>query len=384
MRFRTPHAVTMTSHCPIERRHFLRQLVATLGAASLHPALYANATAPTRVAGGWLTKDAGHQVGALRVDWQRAEIGVQFAVPVPTRPHAVVPEPGGGFLAVAARPGTWLLRIDVDGRVANRLTMDDEGAARTLDGHVIASLDGQWHYTGETDRRTGQGYVSVRDARTLRKVAEHRTRGIDPHQILVDGAGKLLVANGGIPRTADGSKRDLERMNPSLVRLDAESGELLGEWKLADPRLSPHHIAWNRPLAGQPHLLGLGLQAEHDHPAQRREAPLLAVWDGQDLRIPSRVMADGYAGDVAAGPNGGFVLTAQHANRILLWQAHKPGDLLTIGRVQNPCGLWPEDESPAVAIGGGLGLARWHATQAPAMLPWPAGVSADNHWALLL
>ena len=374
----------MSTHRFSDRRHFLSQLCAALGAASLPPAVFASGASPTRVAGGWRMKDAGHHVGALRVDWQRAEIAVQSAVPVPTRPHAVVPEAGGGFLAVAARPGTWLLRIDAEGRVVNRVTMADEGDARTLDGHVIPSLDGQWQYTGETDRRTGEGWVSVRDTRTLRKVAERRTHGIDPHQILVDAAGKLIIANGGIPRTPDGSKRNLDRMNPTLVRLDAETGELLGSWKLDDPRLSPHHIAWNRPLAGQPRLLGLGLQAEHDHPAQRREAPLLAVWDGQALTIPSRVMAEGYAGDVAAGPNGGFVLTAQHANRIVLWQPQKPGDLLTIGKVQNPCGLWPEDDGPGVAIGGGLGLARWHATQSPAMLPWPAGVSADNHWALLL
>jgi hypothetical protein len=367
------------------RRHFLRRICAALGAASLPSTVFATsaaAAAPMRVAGGWLTKDAGHHVGVVRVDWQRAEIGVEAAVPVPTRPHAVVPESGGGFLAVAARPGTWLLRIDADGRVVNRLTMADEGDARTHDGHVIASLDGQWLYTGETDRRTGDGWVSVRDARTLRKVAEYRTQGIDPHQILVDDAGKLIIANGGIPRTPDGRKRNLERMNPALVRLDAETGALLGRWTLDDPRLSPHHIAWNRPLAGQPRLMGLGLQAEHDQPAQRREAPLLAVWDGEKLTIPSRVMAEGYAGDVAAGPNGGFVVTAQYANRIVLWQPQQPGDLLTIGKVQNPCGLWPED-GPGVAIGGGLGLARWHATQSPAMLPWPAGVSADNHWALL-
>lgn len=372
-----------SQHRFTERRHLLRQICAALGAASLPPAALANSASPTSVAGGWLMKDTGYHVGALRVDWQRSEIAVQSAVSVPTRPHAVVPEPGGGFLAVAARPGIWLLRVGAEGRVANRLTMADEGDARTFDGHVIVSLDGQWLYTGETDRGTGEGWVSVRDARTLRKAAEHRTRGIDPHQILVDEAGKLIIANGGIPRTPDGRKRDLERMDPTLVRLDAETGTLLGRWQLDDPRLSPHHIAWNRPLAGQPRLLGIGLQAEHDQPAKRRDAPLLAVWDGQALTVPTRVMAEGYAGDVAAGPNGGFVITAQYANRIVLWQPHKASELLTIGNVRNPCGLWPED-GPGVAIGGGLGLARWHATQTPSMLPWPAGLSADNHWALLL
>ena len=110
-----------------------------------------------------------------------------------------------------------------------------------------------------------------------------------------------------------------------------------------------------------------------------------------DIALPGRSGIDwlhelrdeGYAGDVAAGPNGGFVLSAQRANRILLWQPQQPGQLTTIGKVQNPCGLWPMADAPGVAIGGGLGLARWHATDGAAMLRWPSGLSAGNHWAIL-
>ena len=324
------------------------------------------------------------QIGALRVDWAPGRVSTEFAVTVPTLPHAIVPEPGGGFLAVATRPGTWMLRVDARGQVVHRLNMSDENDARTFDGHVIASHDGRWLYTGETDRTTGDGWVSVRDARDLRKVAERRTHGIDPHQILVDAQGKLLIANGGIPRTPTGAKRNLERMNPSLVRLDAESGEKLGEWSLRDKRLSPHHIAWNRPTgADTPTLLGLGLQAEHDDPARRRDAPLLAVWDGKELSIPSHAVAEGYAGDVAAGPNGGFVLAAQRADTILLWQPQHAAELVVIGKVQNPCGLWSMEDAPGVAIGGGLGLARWHPAEPADMLRWPAGMAAGNHWAIL-
>ena len=42
---------------------------------------------------------------------------------------------------------------------------------------------------------------------------------------------------------------------------------------------------------------------------------------------------------MAAGPNGDFVLTAQHADRIVLWQPEKPGVLMSIGEVQNPAGF---------------------------------------------
>ncbi|SMB24828.1 Twin-arginine translocation pathway signal [Sterolibacterium denitrificans] len=368
----------------MNRRHFLLQLSAALGVAALPSLVRAQESAGImHVAGGWRMHERDYQIGALRVDWQQNAVAMQYAITVPTLPHAIVPEPGGGFLAVATRPGAWLMRVDAEGRLANQLSMADEGDARTFDGHVIASNDGQWLYTGETDRKSGEGWVGVRDARDLRKVAEHRTRGIDPHQILVDAKGRLVIANGGIPRTPTGAKRNLERMDPTLVHLDAESGEQLGVWSLRDKRLSPHHIAWNRPLEDGPVLLGIGLQAEHDDSSRRRQAPLLAVWDGQELTIPSHMVADGYAGDVAAGPNGGFVLTAQHANRIMLWQPQKPAELMTIGNVQNPCGLWPLQDAPGVAIGGDLGLARWHPGEPAGMLRWPQGMAAGNHWAIL-
>jgi hypothetical protein len=368
----------------VKRRHFLLQLSAAIGTTSLPSLALAQAQHNTlRVAGGWRMNAHDYQIGALHVDWDKRQVKTEFALTVPSLAHAIVPEPGGGFLAVATRPGTWLVRVDAHGKLVHRLAMADEGDARTLDGHVIASLDGHWLYTGETDRKTGDGWVSVRSANDLRKVAEHRTHGIDPHQILVDAQGRLVVANGGIPRTPTGDKHQLERMNPALVLLDPQTGEKLGAWSLRDKRLAPHHIAWNRPLADGPTLLGIGLQAEHDDPDRRRDAPLLAVWDGKELTTPTHMVADGYAGDVAAGPNGGFVLTAQRANRIVLWQPHDAAKLLTIGKVQNPCGLWPLDDAPGVAIGGGLGLARWHATAPANMLRWPQGMSAGNHWAVL-
>ena len=369
----------------MDRRIFLQHLAAALGPLSLPMLARAQTDGHTmRVAGGWQMNDQDYQVGVVQVDWAQSKLETQFAITVPTLAHAIVPEPGGGFLAVATRPGTWMVRVDDRGQVVRQLNMADEGGARTLDGHVIASLDGLHLYTGETDRQTGAGWVSVRDVHDLRKVAEFRTHGIDPHQILVDGQGRLLVSNGGIPRTATGDKHRLELMDPVLVLMNPKNGEKLGEWRLRDKRLAPHHIAWNRPLAGDPLLLGIGLQAEHDDPMQRRDAPLLAVWDGHDLKVPSYMVADGYAGDVAAGPNGGFVLTAQRANRIVLWQPQQPGTLKTIGHVRNACGLWPMEDASGVVVGGGLGVARWHASEAPAILRWPSGMSAGNHWAILV
>ena len=36
-----------------------------------------------------------------------------------------------------------------------------------------------------------------------------------------------------------------------------------------------------------------------------------------------------------------------------------------------------------VAIGAGLGTARWHVDQAPRMMAWPTPLAPDNHWVRL-
>ena len=161
--------------------------------------------------------------------------------------------------------------------------MDSEPEGRTLDGHLCASSRGEWLYTTETDPMSGQGWVAVREWRSLRKVAQWRTHGVEPHQLLLDESGALMVANGGIFRAQGDKKRDLHLMDSSLVRLDPVTGERLGQWRLKDSRLGMRHLAWSHPQ-GEPgtprqgkHLLGIALQNEHDDLMQRRSSPVLAV-----------------------------------------------------------------------------------------------------------
>jgi uncharacterized protein len=147
------------------------------------------------------------------------------------------------------------MRVDADGRVVQRRDLeDDEGGRFTLDGHVHPGPGGEWLYTTETERAHGEGWIGVRDARTLAKVAQWRTHGRDPHQLLVDVDGALLVANGGIPRTADGKKRDLDQMRSSLVRLHPERDELLGTMaaRRRPPEPSPYGVEQRIRLGATP------------------------------------------------------------------------------------------------------------------------------------
>lgn len=211
--------------------------------------------------------------GALVADWDSRTLAIRYAVPLPTRPHGLLAEADGGLLVLGARPGAWLLRCDGAGRVTQQVRVDEEGATR-LNGHAVASAGGDALYTTETELKSGRGRIGVRDRLTLRKRDEWDTHGIDPHQLLLDGKGHLVVANGGVPRTPEDKKFDLHRMEPSLARLDGAGGRLLGQWRLDDPRLSLRHLAWSRNLSEDDALLGIALQAEHDEAAARAAAPI--------------------------------------------------------------------------------------------------------------
>jgi hypothetical protein len=208
---------------------------------------------------GTSSPDTGDRVGVFRVDWAAGRLEIQSQQAVPSRAHGLLSLADGGFMAAAARPGRWLMRCDAQGEVVRRWSMTDDTPERSFDGHVEASADGAWLYTVETDPATGAGWISVRDTVTLQRVAQFRSGGIDPHQILRAPDGHLVVANGGIVRDPLGRRIASERMDSSLVRLDGSSGRLLGQWRLPDAHLSLRHIAWAQ---GPDPLLGIGLQAE--------------------------------------------------------------------------------------------------------------------------
>lgn len=362
----------------MDRRCFLGTLGAGLLGSVQAPA---NAAQVLTIGAAWRGPAEGdaHQVGVLEVDWPARSMRVKHAVQVPTRPHGLLPEADGALLAVALRPGPWLMRTDGQGRVVAQVAPDDAGRT-TFGGHVVASRDGRWLYTTETDVDDRRGRIGVRDARTLRKEDEWLTHGVEPHQLLVAPDGRLLVANGGIHRDLHDRKRDLDRMDSSLVCLDGRSGALLGQWRAPDPRLSIRHMAFGTPAEGVAPRLGLAMQAEHDDDARRAEAPALAIWDGASLTVPARqAAAAGYAGDIAAAVDGGFVISNAFTHRAWLWRPERPDALTEVARLQRAYALAPWHDG-GVIVAAARGIGRWHPTDPPAMVPWPAPMALDNHW----
>lgn len=380
----------------MDRRNFLRALAA-LSAGSLlaQPALAGTAAAPGRptlLAAAWhasgdlpapFSQGVGHYVGVLQIDWAASEIRMLGAIPVPHRPHGIVAAPdGAGFYAVAFRHGGWMLHADRAGKVITRIDRAVPDGSRTFNGHVELSPDGRFLFTTETDVASGQGWASVRSARTLARVGEFPTRGIDPHQALLDDEGMLVVANGGISWTLDDRKRNVP-VDSSLVRINAENGEVLGQWRLRDSAVSQRHMAWNTQPDGR-RMLGIALQGQHDDIAARRAAPALALWDGKSLDVPSRSgLGMGYIGDIQPGPGGGFLLSAEIHDRALFWHPGDAGKLFLIADMSRAAAVAHSGEDASLFIGGEKGVARWELNQPASLLPWPFPIAPDHHWAVL-
>lgn len=354
------------------RRRFLAGMAALMVApAPIRAAAFA--TPRPRLAAAWQTS-RGYQVGVLGHQSSGA-LAVEAALDVPTRAHGLLREPAGTLLALARRPGDWLLRWSPDGRALAWRWIEP---GRAFAGHVLASPDGRTLYTTELDLDTGAGLIGVRDGGSLEKRDEWPTLGGDPHQLIWDVTrpGGLIVANGGVPTRPETGrmKRDLARMNSSLVRLDGLTGAPLGQWRLDDPRLSLRHLAWNG------RRLGIALQAEHDDGDARSRAPVLAVFDGQNLNpVPAPQPLAGYGGDIAAFDDG-FAVSCPRVQGVARfgqdgrWRGLAPlAEACALAAA--PEGIWAGGRSRALNMGAGR-------PEAEADAPLP-DLRPDNHWIAL-
>ena len=367
-----------------------REVLRMLGGLGLAPWLAsattraASSPRSARLVAAWEGAN-GFQVGVLAAQTQ----GMLRAAPsidVPTRAHGLLALADGSVLAVARRPGDWLLRWSPETRKPVQWQWIE--SSRAFNGHVIASPDGKRLFTTETNLETGVGLVGVRDARSLHKLDEWPTFGIDAHELLWDtsepGRATLMVANGGVPTLPETgrTKLDLDQMDSSLVRLDAASGALLGQWRLADQRLSLRHLAWQSAPAGKNPLLGIAIQAEHDDAAQKNRAPVLALFDGSALKpVQAATSLAGYGGAICAMQDG-WAVGCPRANGVALFDTDGSWrELIALPRacavatVEDGC--WAGGQDQALWTTGDANTANTtHRVS-------PDTVRLDNHWALM-
>lgn len=349
-----------------------RQWLALAAAGCAAPAMAA--VRPVRFAAAW-DGEHGTQIGVLAL--AGAMLKQQSALDVPARAHGLLAERDGTLLGVARRPGDWIVRWRPGTKPAAWAWAEP---GRVFNGHLIASANGQRIYTTETDLQTGEGLVGMRDAVSLRKLAEWPTHGMDPHELLLDSSGNLWVANGGIatqPETGR-TKLNLRSMDSSLVCLEPRDGALQGQWRLDDARLSLRHLAWGS-RDGQP-VLGIALQAEHDDSNTRADAPVLALFDGQSVRavdIPSPSLG-GYGGTVAFAQER-FAVSCTRGHGVALFDA--------VGGWKGFTGLRSAGALACAPATGSLWAAGASSALRMSSSPMPVavapGIRLDNHWLAL-
>lgn len=311
----------------MRRRAFLATLLAS---ASLPGTTWADAGNPAYLAA------AREPEGTYALFGLGAEGQDIFRIPLPARGHAACAHPRAPeAVAFARRPGDFALVIDcVTGQVLHRLTAP---AGRHFYGHGTYLGDGAFLVTTENDIETGQGILGLwlrEDG--YRRIGEHASGGIGPHDILTLPGDMLAVANGGI-RTHPDQGRDklnLDTMRPNLAYLTGE-GALLDRVELT-PGL---HQASIRHLAYRDDLLAFAMQWQGALPDA---APLLGLHRRGAAPVlctapePEQLAMQGYAGSVAMSSDR-IGITSPRGGRLHLFD--HTGAFQTSLRRADICGL---------------------------------------------
>jgi len=305
-------------------------------------------------------------------------------VSLPGRGHGIAVSPDKTRLvAFARRPGTFAVVVrPFEGLEPQVLTADP---GRHYYGHGCFSADGCLLYAVENDFDNARGVVGIYDmsGREIRKLGEHETNGIGPHDLLLAPDGKtLIVANGGIETHPDRAreKLNLDAMMPSVVYLDRESGDLLAEHRLGK---GLHQLSLRHMSLGADGRVWVGGQFEGD---ARETPPLIGVFS-RDMapvlaRIPEKTVTGlrNYIGSVTANASGDIIATsAPRGGQTLFWNA-ADGAYLGAQAIADGCGVAPIDQGGFMISDGNGALSLVSDPRIPAeILARPPGISWDNH-----
>lgn len=166
--------------------------------------------------------------------------------PLPARAHGMsFCRTTGRIAAFARRPGTYVLIRSLEGKTEPVVATAAEG--RHFYGHGCFSADGRLLYTTENNFDNRTGMVGVYDTADGTRKGEFPSYGIGPHDMTLSANGRvLIIANGGIQTHPDfgRTKLNLDRMEPSLVLVDTESGSLIEKHTLPEDlrTLSTRHV----------------------------------------------------------------------------------------------------------------------------------------------
>ena len=144
---------------------------------------------------------------------------------------------------LARRPGLEGIAIDLKTNKPQQVFQCSKN--HHMQGHACFSHDGQYLFSSESNYKTGQGKVVVRETTNFKQVHEFSSHGIGPHELLMmPNSEHLVIANGGLLTHPDSGRKVLnyDHMHSSLTYLDSKNGELLDQQTLSETKASIRHI----------------------------------------------------------------------------------------------------------------------------------------------
>lgn len=301
---------------------------------------------------------------------------VLFSEALDGRAHDIAIAPDRRTVVVfARRPGFFALVIDLAGR--KRVATFAPPAGRHFYGHGFFSADGRLLYATENDYEAERGVLGLYDvAAGYARIGEIDTHGIGPHEALLMRDGRTIaIGNGGVATHPDFDrvKLNVPTMEPSLVYLDAATGDLIEKVALpaALHQLSIRHMAES---AGG--TIWFGGQYEG---GERDAVDLVGTHTlGGDPRLvgaPPSAYAGmrQYVGAVAVNGAGTRVAaTSPVGGQVMIFDA-KTRDLFDQRAIADVCGIAPDGGDFFVSDGRGR---LWQGGNLISQTP---DVAWDNH-----
>jgi hypothetical protein len=331
----------------IDRRGFLKAAGVAFTAALQPGSLMALERADAVYAAGFRAPDGSFGIATVS---ERGEIIDR--VPLPARAHGMAFSAATGrTVAFARRPGTFAMVFDAARRAEPVMITAPEG--RHFYGHGHFSPDGTRLYASENDFDGNRGMIGVYDGTDgFRRIGEFDAHGVGTHDMTVSDDGSMLViANGGIETHPDfgRTKLNLDRMEPSLVLLDARSGALIQKHLMppALSQLSTRHLD-----IADSGRIWFACQWE----GARNALPPLAGWfsKGEDIAFldlpdPTTVRLGNYVGAIAVNRREGLVgLTSPVGGAAVTLDA-RTGKVLREETVREAAGVAPAAHGIAVS-----------------------------------
>ncbi|RUO99767.1 DUF1513 domain-containing protein [Hyphomicrobium sp.] len=362
----------------IDRRHLLLGTLAFVGATSLRSTV--SLGAGSDVAYVTAARLANGSYGILLLN---SGGKILREVPLSARGHDIAINPRSGRVVVfARRPGAFAVAFEMNRESAPQVFTPGEG--RHYFGHGTFSRDGRLLYASENDIATGMGVIGIYDVgRNFKKIGEHSTFGMGPHEIMLLADGKTIAAgNGGLDTTPEAGRENLntETMQPSLAFVGAESGNLIAKHEMSGALQSlslrhvtqdAHGVVWfggqweGSPSETPPQIVGsVGID---------RRLKLIEPFakGGDDLK--------GYIGAMAASNDGRFIAASAPKAGHVVYVDTQTSKVVGISDLKDVCGLAPEGETD-FAASSGFGIIRYETARASVISEQALqDIAFDNH-----